>query len=180
MSTLRFVPALSLPLALLLAGCAPLIAAPPQPASTPTPTSPGPQAGTSASTSIPPQPTAASITQYEAFASGLASVFTKGNICSLEGPFQLEGDALPVSSGFVGVFTPTSSTQGSYTYTNNIVDGACVDSSDGTYEVIFYSLGEGDIIMTGLATRVCGGVTVFSDTTESRIAIREAPGIACP
>lgn len=92
---------------------------------------------------------------------------------------MLKGDAPGVSSDLVATFTPTSPTQGTYTYTNNIV-GGCVDSSNGLYEVMFYALGEADIVMTGPTTRVCSGVTVFSDVTESRIAIREAPGIACP
>jgi hypothetical protein len=128
----------------------------------------------------PQQPTGVAVTSYQAFASGLASNFTKGDICSLEQPFVLEGDALPVSSGLVASFTPSSSTTGAYTFTNNILDGECVDSSTGTYTVTFYALGEGDIIMTGPATRVCRGVTVFSNITETRVAIREAPGIACP
>jgi hypothetical protein len=115
-----------------------------------------------------------------AFASGLASNFTRGDICSLEQPFVLEGDALPVSSGLVASFTPSSATTGAYTFTNNILDGECVDSSDGTYVVTFYGLGEGDIIMTGVATRVCQGVTVFNQTTETRVAIRENASIPCP
>jgi hypothetical protein len=120
------------------------------------------------------------VTTLQAFASGLASNLTKGDICSLEQPLVLEGDALPVSSGLVASFTPSSATQGDYSFTNNILDGEYVDTSSGTCGVTFYSYGEGDIIMTGVATRVCKGVTVFNQTTESRIAIREAPGIACP
>lgn len=150
-----------------------------RPTSTPTPTPIGsvPQTPTSLPT-LPP--TVVPITSYEAFASGLASNFTKGEICSLEQPFGLEGDAPPVSSNFLGTFIPTSATHGSYAFTNNILNGSCFDSSSGSYEVIFYSLGEGDIIMTGLVTRFCGGVIVFSDVTESRIAIREAPHLTCP
>ena len=161
--------------ALILPGCASSPTPSPQATNTIAPLVRPPQASTSA----PTQPTG-SPTSYVAFASGLASNFTKGDICSLETPFLLEGDALPVSSGLVASFTPSSATQGSYTFTNNILDGECVDSSDGTYAVTFYSLGEGDIIMTGLHSRVCKGVTVFSQTSESRIAIREAPGITCP
>lgn len=168
------------------AGCTP------SPRSTPQATAPAPQVagtatpsglgGPAGATSNPtqPQPTSASGTSWVAYASGLASNFTKGDICSLEQPFVLEGDALPVSSGLMASFTPSSSTEGAYTFTNNILDGACVDSSDGTYVVTFYTPTEGDIIMTGLATRVCQGKTVFSQTTETRVAIRAAPGSSCP
>jgi hypothetical protein len=168
--------------ALMLVGCAPAARPTPpptptfQPSSTPTLIVPAPQAPTS----VPPQPTAVSSKFWVAYASGLASNFTKGDICSLEQPFVLEGDALPVCSGLVASFAPTGPTTGNYTFTNNILDGACVDSSSGTYVVTFYTAAEGDIIMTGVATRVCGGVTVFSQTTETRVAIRERPGSTCP
>lgn len=148
----------------------------PPASSTPTP----PVILSQIATSVPTQPSGVSSPSYVAYASGLASNFTKGNICSLEQPFTLEGDALPVSSGLIANFTPASATQGDYTFTNNILDGECVDSSSGTYDVKFYTADEGDIIMTGDATRVCQGVTVFSGTTEFRIAIKGTQLIACP
>jgi len=175
-------PASLVMVALILAGCSqqptplPQITPPPQATSTPTPSGTLPQPGTS----LPTQTRGVSGTSYVAYASGLASTFTKGDICSLAQPFVLEGDALPVSSGLIANFTPTSSTQGNYSFTNNILDGQCVDTSSGTYGVTFYTPDEGDIIMTGVATRVCDGVTTFSGTTEFRVAIRAAPDIACP
>ncbi len=131
-------------------------------------------------TAVPTQQSGGSGTAFVAYASGLASNFTKGDICSLAQPFSLEGDALPVSSGFSSNFQPTSATQGNYTFINNISAGGCVDTSSGTYEVSFYSDSEGEIFMTGVATRVCEGVTTFSGTTEFRIAIRKAQLLACP
>jgi hypothetical protein len=147
-----------------------------QASSTPTPTAPVAQAAIS----IPTQHSGISSTAYVAYASGLATSFTKGNICNLEVPFVLEGDALPISSGLKANFMPTSSTHGDYTFTNNILVGGCADTSRGTYDIGFYSTGEGEIIMTGMATRVCEGVTTFSGTTEFRIAIRSAPVIVSP
>lgn len=179
-------------MAVLLVGCG----AATGPTSAPTPTSqlsssptssaPGPtptsQSGSSPTPSASPLPgppsatpqptTGGSSHPWEAYASGLASHFTKGDIASLEQPFVLEGDALPVSSGLVANFTPTGPTTGDYTFTNNIVAGGCVDSSSGTYTVTFFTASEGDIVMTGEATRVCGGVTVFDQVTEFHVAIR--------
>jgi hypothetical protein len=144
-----------------------------QASNTPTPTTFAPP------TVIPTQLSGAS-GNFVAYASGLASTFTKGDICSLEQPFVLEGSAPPISSGLIANFTPSSSSHGEYTFTNNILDGQCVDSSNGTYDVKFFTSSEGDIIMTGTATRVCQGVTTFSGTTEFHVAIRGVKLVSCP
>lgn len=179
-------PALLVMAALILVGCSPQptlqaipspqATPPPQASSTPTPVIIVPQAATS----VPTQQRSVSGTAYVAYASGLATKFTKGDICSLEKPFVLEGNALPISSGLIANFKPTDSTHGGYNFTNNILSGGCVDTSIGTYAVTLYSPSEGDIIMTGGATRVCGGVSTVIDSTEFRVAIRAATGIACP
>ena len=175
-------------MALILVGCSPQST--PRPQATPSPqVTPPPQASSTpapigivpqAATSVPTQQRGVSGTAYVAYASGLATNFTKGDICSLEQPFVLEGNALPVSSGLIANFKPTSSTHGDYTFTNNILSGGCVDTSSGTYAVTLYSASEGEIIMTGAAKRVCSGVATVIDSTEFRIAIRTAAGLPCP
>ena len=169
-------------LALALFGCSQGPVARPQPSpspqmvSTATATVPVPQAAPV----TPTQPSGVAGQSYVAYASGLATTFTEGYICGLEQPFVLKGDAPPVSSGLVANFTPSSATQGTYSFTNNILEGSCVDSSSGSYTVSFYTPEEGEIVMTGDATRVCSGVTTFLGTTEFRVSIRSAPLSPCP
>jgi hypothetical protein len=125
-------------------------------------------------------PTDVGSTSYEAYVGSLATNFTKGDICSLEAPFTLEGNYDVISSNLIANFTPTSATTGDYIYTFNIQDTPCDFTSEGTYQVNFYSSSEAHIFMTGVATLVCEGITIYSDTLPAYVAIREAPGLQCP
>jgi hypothetical protein len=112
--------------------------------------------------------------RYEAYASGLASEFTQKNICNLVEPFTLSGGE------FVGKFTPNSSTDGNVTFTD-MLGTAAHETYKGTYEVVFYDNGDGNILMQGeLRTKIDGYKGEFVDQTKFEIAIRQVPDMVCP
>ena len=165
---------------LLLVACARLAPLPGGQTITPTPTpTPTPPAFGQGAVPAPTSGTSPATT-YRAFASALASDFTKGDICSLEAPFHLEGNAPGVSRDLKADFTPITSEHGTFTYTQYITAGDCEASSKGTYEVEFRPNGEGDILLSGPITWVCKGQVITFPPSDIRVAIQPALGIICP
>jgi hypothetical protein len=115
---------------------------------------------------------------YRAYASGLGSQLSQKDICSLEEPFTISGSN-PGLNSFVANFAPNSSTDGNVTFTDT---SARVDwSFKGTYVVVFYDGGEGDIIMQGeVRGRFKDPPAETVNQSEFRIAIRQIPDMVCP
>jgi len=115
---------------------------------------------------------------YRAYTSGLGSQLSQKDICSLEEPFTISGSN-PGRNSFVANFTPNSSTDGNVTFTDTSAD---VDwSFRGTYVVVFYPNGEGDIIMQGeVRGRFKDPPHETVNQSEFRIAIRQTPDMVCP
>jgi hypothetical protein len=118
--------------------------------------------------------------RYEAYASGLASQWTQKNICNLEKPFALSGSN-PGFNSFMASFTPKSSTHGDVIVTETFPTFKANSFFRGTYVVVFYDHGEGNIEMQGtLTTRFEDPPWTRTIQTKFMIAIRQNPDMVCP
>jgi hypothetical protein len=125
---------------------------------------------------------------YDAYTSGLATVFDTKNMGDLTKPFLLAGhiatSRVAGSSQFM-YFIPTSPTgdHGAYALVDTAWPvggrGSCVAYVSGTYAVVLYGDPakpvEGDLLMKGSGQAICTGATVpldYADLTGFQIAFK--------
>lgn len=119
---------------------------------------------------------------YQAYASALGTHFTQYNICNLKESFTISGSN-PGFSSFEANFTPlgglVTELHGEVTFTQTTTYSD--EDFRGTYVVVFYDHGEGDIVMKGtLRMRIKNPPGEIVTQTEFRIAIRQATDMVCP
>lgn len=118
--------------------------------------------------------------RYEAYATGGVRQFTKKDICDFTKAFVIAGSNPGVNT-IEANFSPLSSTHGNVTLTDTGLAFKYTSIFKGTYEVVFYDHGEGDIIMKGeIRTKIEGVKAEIVAQTSLRIAIRQNPDIVCP